>query len=73
MYVGNIPEYKLAYAYPRQGRSRDKKSSDDPQSVAPARELQYSVVTLNETLNLTLSLNSRLLSTRFSICKVLMT
>ena len=69
--VGNIPEYKLAYAYPRENRSRNKKSSSNSPGieVAAARELLYSIETLDEVLNLTLSLNSRLLSRRYKSLK----
>jgi len=64
--IENVPEYKLAYAYPREDQSRNKKSSANPLDieVAAARELFYSIETLDEVLNLTLSLNSRLLSRR---------
>ena len=59
--AGNIPEYKLAYAYPREERSTGGGDSPD---IAAAGELLYSIETLDEILNLTLSLNSRLLSRR---------
>ena len=57
IFIGDIPNYKVIHAYPREDNSRNRRQVD-------SNELLYTVESLNETLNLTLSLNDKLFSRR---------
>lgn len=55
--IGKIPNHRVVHAYPREDSSRDRRQ-------VGSNELLYTIESLDQTLHLTLSLNSGLFSTR---------